>query len=283
MAETLSRGPVSGTAVKAPGKKKPFVVDLYGTAVGKKYVMAITGLIGIGFVITHMIGNLKVYLGPIVEDGERVYDIDIYGEFLRDLAVPLLPRTYLLWGLRLVLIGAVLLHIHAAWGLTQLNHKARAVKYQSARDYQVANFASRSMRYTGTIVSLFIVWHIADLTWGSTGADWSRGDVYFNIDQSLSRIPVAAIYVVANVALGVHLFHGVWSLFQSLGWNNPRFNAWRRNAAIGTAALIVVGNISIPVATVAGIIEFDPTVTSVHELHSSGEEAGSVVSEGADE
>lgn len=269
--------------MKAPGKKKPFIVDLYGTAVGKKYVMAITGLIGIGFVISHMIGNLKVYLGPIVEDGERVYDIDIYGEFLRDLAVPLLPRTYLLWGLRLLLIGAVLLHIHAAWGLTRVNHKARSVKYQSARDYQVANFASRSMRYTGIIVSLFIVWHIADLTWGATGADWSRGDVYYNIDQSLSRIPVAILYVVANVALGVHLFHGVWSLFQSLGWNNPRFNAWRRNAAIGTAALIVVGNVSIPVATVAGIIEFDPTVTSVHELHSSGEEAGSVVSEGVDE
>ena len=283
MAQTLSRGPVTGTAVKAPGKKKPFIVDLYGTAVGKKYVMAITGLIGIGFVVTHMIGNLKVYLGPIMEDGERVYDIDIYGEFLRDLAVPLLPRTYLLWGLRLVLIGAVLLHIHAAWGLTRLNRSARAVKYQSPRDYQVANFASRSMRYTGIIVSLFIIWHIANLTWGATGADWVRGDVYYNIDQSLSRIPVAILYVVANVALGVHLFHGVWSLFQSLGWNNPRFNAWRRNAAIGTAALIVAGNVSIPIATVAGIIEYDPTVTSVHDLHSSGEEAGPVSSEGADE
>ncbi len=274
MAQTLSRGPVTGTAVKAPGKKKPFVLDLYGTAVGKKYVMAITGLVGLGFVITHMIGNLKVFLGPINEDGQRVYDIDIYGEFLRDLAVPLLPRTYVLWGLRFVLIGAVLLHIHAAYGLTQINRKARSVKYQSARDYQIANFASRSMRYTGVIVLLFIIWHIADLTWGSTGADWSRGDVYFNIDQSLSRIPVALLYIVANIALGIHLFHGVWSLFQSLGWNNPRFNAWRRNAAIGAAALIVVGNVSIPVATLAGIIEFDDTVVSVHDLHGSGEEEG---------
>ena len=150
MAQTLSRGPVTGTAVKAPAKKKPFILDLYSTAVGKKYVMAITGLIGIGFVITHMIGNLKMYLGVITEgDGERVYDIDIYGEFLRELLVPILPRTYVLWGLRLVLIGAVLLHIHAAYGLTQMNRQARAVKYQSARDYQVANFASRSMRWTG--------------------------------------------------------------------------------------------------------------------------------------
>ncbi|MFT4657772.1 MAG: succinate dehydrogenase / fumarate reductase cytochrome b subunit [Candidatus Aldehydirespiratoraceae bacterium] len=273
MAQTLSRGPVSGTAVKAPEKKKPFVLDLYGTAVGKKYVMAITGLIGLGFIVTHMIGNLKMYLGPIMEDGERVYDIDIYGEFLRDLAVPLLPRTYLLWGLRLILIGAVLLHIHAAVGLTRMNHKARSVKYQSPRDYQVANFASRSMRYTGSIVLLFIIWHLADLTWGATGADWVRGDVYYNIDQSLSRIPVAAIYIIANVALGVHLFHGIWSLFQSLGWSNPKFNAWRRNVAIGTAALIVAGNVSFPIAVMAGVIEYDPTVVSVHDLHNSaGEE-----------
>ena len=102
MSQTLSRGPVSGTAVKAnAAKRKPFLLDLYGTAVGKKYVMAITGLIGIGFVLTHMIGNLKMYLGVITEGDERVYDIDIYGEFLRELLVPILPRTYLLWGLRL--------------------------------------------------------------------------------------------------------------------------------------------------------------------------------------
>jgi len=270
MAQTLSRGPVTGTATTS-AKKKPFLLDLYATAVGKKYVMAITGLIGIGFVITHMIGNLKVYLGVVLEDGERVYDIDVYGEFLRDLAVPLLPRTYLLWGLRLVLIGAVLLHIHAAWGLTQLNRKARAVRYQSERDYQVANFASRTMRWTGTIVLLYIIFHIADLTWGATGADWSRGDVYYNIDQSLSRWWVAGIYIVANLALGVHLFHGTWSLFQSLGWNNPRFNAWRKGAAIGVAGAIVVGNLSFPIATLAGVIEYDPTVTSVHDLHSSEE------------
>ena len=273
MAQTLSRGPVTGTAKKAPAKKKPFLLDLYSTAVGKKYVMAITGLIGLGFVITHMIGNLKMFLGVVVEDGQRVYDIDVYGEFLRELLVPLLPRTYVLWGLRLVLIGAVLLHIHAAYGLTVLNHKARSVKYQSTRDYEVANFASRSMRWTGIIVALFIVWHILDLTWGATGADFVRGDVYYNIDQSLSRIPVGLLYIVANLALGVHLFHGVWSLFQSMGWNNPRFNQWRRFAAIGAAGLIVAGNVSMPVAVMTGVIDHDPTVVSVHDLHSPGEEA----------
>ena len=171
MAQTLSRGPVTGTAVKTPAKKKPLILDLYSTAVGKKYVMAITGLIGIGFVVTHMIGNLKLYLGVVSENGEQIYDADVYGEFLRELLVPILPRTVFLWLLRGVLIGAVVLHIHAAAGLTKMNHEARSVKYQSARDYQVANFASRTMRWTGSIVSLFIVWHLADLTWGFVHPD----------------------------------------------------------------------------------------------------------------
>jgi succinate dehydrogenase / fumarate reductase, cytochrome b subunit len=268
MAQTLNRGPVSGSAVEPPSKKKrkPFLVDFYSTAVGKKYVMAITGIIGIGFVFVHMIGNLKAYLGVISEGDERVYDIDIYGEFLRELLVPILPRTYLLWGLRLVLIAAVILHIHAAYSLSVQNRNARSVKYQSARDYQIANFASRTMRWTGIIVALFIVWHLADLTWGWANPDFVRGAAYRNLDASLSRIPVAILYIVANIALGIHLFHGTWSLFQSLGWSNPRFNNWRRYLATGVATIIVVGNVSIPVAVLAGVIEYDPdAVTVTHE------------------
>ena len=172
MAQMLSRGPVSGTAAGRGRKRKPFLLDLYSTAVGKKYVMAITGIIGIGFVVFHMIGNLKMYLGLIDHDGERVYDIDVYGEFLRELLVPILPRTYFLWIMRLVLIGAVILHLHAAYSLTILNRRARPVKYQSARDYQVANFASRTMRWTGIIVLLFLFWHLADLTWGWFNPDF---------------------------------------------------------------------------------------------------------------
>ncbi len=99
MAQTMKREPVSGTAVTPPSKKKkPFLVDFYSTAVGKKYVMAITGIIGIGFVVGHMIGNLKMYLGVVTEGDEHVYDIDVYGEFLRELLVPILPRTVLLCG-----------------------------------------------------------------------------------------------------------------------------------------------------------------------------------------
>jgi succinate dehydrogenase / fumarate reductase cytochrome b subunit len=129
------------------------------------------------------------------------------------------------------------------------------VKYQSARDYQIANFASRTMRWTGIIVLLFLFWHLADFTWGWFNPDYARGEVYRNVDASLSRLPVTVLYIVANIALGIHLFHGTWSLFQSMGWNNPRFNEWRRALAAGVATIIVVGNVSFPIAVMAGIIE----------------------------
>jgi succinate dehydrogenase / fumarate reductase cytochrome b subunit len=232
MAHVVTREPVSGTATRVR-KRKPFLIDLYSTAVGKKYVMAITGLIGVGFVVVHMIGNLKAYLGVVNHHGERAYDLDIYGEWLRDLLVPGLPRTVFLWLLRFVLIGAVALHLHAAYTLTIMNRRARPVGYQSSREYVTANFASRTMRWTGVIFLLFLVWHLADFTWG-----------WFNPG-----------YVVANVALGIHLFHGFWSMFQSLGWNSPRFNQWRKAGAVAIASLVVVGNVSFPIAVLAGVIE----------------------------
>ena len=115
------------------------------------------------------------------------------------------------------------------------------------------------MRWTGVTVFLFLVWHLLDLTFGVTntvGADgeFIRANVYDNVVRSLDRWPVAAFYILANIALGVHLFHGVWSLFQSMGWNNPRFNKWRRQIAAGIATIVVVGNVSFPVAAMAGIV-----------------------------
>jgi succinate dehydrogenase / fumarate reductase cytochrome b subunit len=246
MAQAVTRGPVTGT-VRSTKRRKPFLLDLYSTAVGKKYVMAITGLIGIGYVIAHMIGNLKMYLGP--------EEIDHYGEFLRELLVPLLPRTVALWAMRLVLIAALVLHLHAAYTLTLINRRARPVRYQSPRDYVAANFASRTMRWTGIIVLLFLAYHLADLTWGWANPDFVRGAVYHNLDESLSQVPVAILYIVANIALGIHLFHGVWSLFQSMGWNSPRFNSWRRGIATAIATAIVVGNCSFPIAVQAGIVQ----------------------------
>lgn len=249
MAQVINRqrGPVSGTATRAR-KKQPFLLDLYSTSVGKKYVMALTGLMGVGFVLVHMVGNLKMYLGR--------EDYNHYAEFLRELLVPIFPRTVVLWILRGGLIAAVLGHLHAAVTLTRMNRQARPVKYQSARDYQVASFASRSMRWTGTIVLLFIAWHLLDLTAGTVnGGNFVRGDAYNNVAHSLNRPLVAAVYILANLALGVHLFHGVWSLFQSLGWSHPRFNKWRRHLAGGLASVIVLGNISFPVLILCKVVE----------------------------
>jgi len=251
MAQVLnSRGPVTGTATRAK-KRRPFLLDLYSTAVGKKYVMAITGIGMMGFVLFHMIGNLKMYQGAD--------DLNKYAEFLKKLLYPLAPKEAVLWILRGGLITMLVLHLHAALTLTRLNRHARPVKYQSARDYQVASFASRSMRLSGLVVIAFLVWHLLDLTFGAVntvGADgeFVRAEVYDNVVRSFDRPVVAVFYIIANVLLGIHLFHGSWSIFQSLGWNNPRFNKWRRAFAGGFATVVVVGNIPFPVAVMAGIV-----------------------------
>lgn len=245
-ATTATRGSTGSATAPRAKRKAPFPIELYRSAVGKKYVMAVTGIMIIGFVFFHMLGNLKMYLGA--------EDFDHYGEWLRELLVPFVPRTVTLWLLRLGLIGAFVLHIHAAYALTRINQKARATKYQSKRDYIAANYASRTMRWSGVIVGLFLVWHLFDLTFTGTGYHYVRGHVYSNVALSLGRPLNALLYLVANLALGVHLFHGTWSLFQTMGWNNPRFNSWRRGFATGLTALIVLGNVSFPLAVTAGIV-----------------------------
>ena len=233
--------------VQPARRKWPWPLDLYQSAVGKKWAMAVTGVMLLGFVLIHMIGNLKAYLGP--------EDLNHYGEWLREIAVPALPRTVFLWLLRGGLIVAFAVHMHAAWSLTRMNHRARPAKYASNRDYVAANFASRTMRWTGIIVILFVIFHLADLTWGSANPEFVRGEPYHNMVESFSRVPVAAAYVVANLALAVHIFHGAWSLFASLGVSNPRLVRFRRSFAAGFAALILIGNISFPVMVQANVIQ----------------------------
>jgi succinate dehydrogenase / fumarate reductase cytochrome b subunit len=110
------------------------------------------------------------------------------------------------------------------------------------------------MRWTGIIVLLFLAYHLADLTWGWVNPDFVRGEVYDNLVASLSNPIVALFYLAANAALGVHLYHGAWSLFQSLGINSPRFNPWRRLFAITFAVITVGGNLSFPIAVQLGIV-----------------------------
>ncbi len=217
--------------------------SLYSTAVGKKYAMAISGLILMGYVLVHMIGNLKIYFGAD--------SLNKYSEWLREVGEPALPREWLLWGVRFVLLAAVVIHIHAAYALTMMNRRARPERYASRRDYVAADFASRTMRWTGVIVVAFVVFHLLDLTWGTANPDFVHGDVYRNVVASFERVPVAIAYVIANMALGVHLYHGAWSLFQSMGW----FGTWRRPFSIVFAALIVMGNVSFPLAVMFGVVD----------------------------
>lgn len=225
----------------------PWPIEFYRSAVGKKWVMALTGIMLMGFVAYHMVGNLHLYEGAA--------EMNHYGEFLREIAVPILPRTVFLWIARIGLIVAFVLHIHSAYSLTRMNRRAQAGGYATGRDYIAASAASRSMRWTGVIILAYLAFHLADLTWGFVNPDFVRGDVYRNLQASLTNAPVAAIYVVANVALGIHLWHGAWSMFQSLGLNNPKYNDWRRNFAIGFAVLVTLGNLSFPLTIVSGVTD----------------------------
>jgi len=234
------------TTTRQPIVKRRFwFLEFYRSAVGKKWVMAITGLILIGYLVAHMVGNLKMYISP--------ESINVYGESLRELGGHLVPRTHLLWLMRFALLGATYFHLHSAITLALLNRRSRPAKYDE-RHYAAANYASRTMIWGGLIVAAFVVFHLADLTWGIGGAEFVRGMPYENLVASFSRFPVALFYIIANILLGVHLYHGAWSMFQSIGVNNPRFNQWRRWFAYGVSAVIVIGNVSFPIAVLAGIV-----------------------------
>jgi succinate dehydrogenase / fumarate reductase cytochrome b subunit len=242
------RAPVVSPVRSRPGSRI-WVLDFYSSAVGKKAVMAVTGMVLLSFVLLHMAGNLKIY--------DSAAHMNEYGEYLRTIGEPILPHTGFLWILRSGLIIAFILHIHAAYSLTVINRRARPRAYQGGLDYIAANYAARMMRWSGVIVGLFLIYHLMDLTWGIglTRDDFERGQPYQNMVNSLEFWPIAVVYIVANLALGLHIFHGAWSMFQSLGWNHPRFNRWRNSFAIAFAAVIVAGNVSFPIAIMTGIVE----------------------------
>lgn len=216
------------------------------SAIGKKAVMAVTGIILFGFVLAHLLGNLKVYAGADAMNG--------YGEWLRVIGYPALPNSGALWLMRILLIVAVVLHIWAAWALTRMNRAARPHDYQR-RDYAAASYASRTMRWGGVLVLLFVIYHLLHFTTGHAHPDFVYGKPYENLVIGFSIWWVSLFYIIANLALGLHLYHGLWSMFQSLGWNNPRFNAWRRHFATAFAVVITLGNISFPIAVMLGILK----------------------------
>ena len=255
MAQTIIRkGP---DPIRKKPRQLPFPLNLYQSAVGRKWAMAVSGVVLLGFVVTHMIGNLHLYEGPL--------EIHEYAETLRNLGTDIVPRTWLLWGVRLLLIAAFAVHVHSAYTLKEISRKANTranftdgnKKYASSQDFIAANYASRTMRWTGPIVLLYLFFHLADLTWGWFSKDWVLGDPYNNIVVSMGNIGVALIYVVANIALAIHIYHGTWSLFQSLGINSPKINKARRSFAKGLAGIILIGNLSFPIAVSTGLIDQD--------------------------
>ena len=214
---------------------------------GIKWMMALTGIGLLAYVLVHMIGNLKVFFGAA--------EINLYAESLRTLLYPLVPKQSVLWLFRLGLIAAFGIHIWAAWVTTRRSHRAKgAVEYQARRQYTAANYASRTMRWGGVIILLFVIFHLADLTFGQANPDFISGDVYHNLISSFEQTPVAIFYIVAQIVLAFHIYHGAWSLFQSLGMANPRYNYWRRAFAAGFALLILVGNTSMVLAVQFGAL-----------------------------
>lgn len=215
------------------------------SAVGKKGVMAMSGLILFGYVLLHMLGNLKLYQGP-----EK---LNAYAEWLREFGMPLFPYTGVLWIVRIILFVSVILHIWAAVELTLRNRRARPQPYVTWRR-QESTYAAHTMRWGGLVVALFVIYHLLHFTWGTVHQDFIYGDVYHNVVVGFQSWWVSGFYILAQVALGLHLYHGLWSMFQSMGWNHPRYNHWRQVFARTFAVLITVGNISFPLAVLSGLV-----------------------------
>lgn len=218
---------------------------LYRSALVKKAVMAVTGLFLFGWILGHMAGNLKIFLGP--------EEFNHYAEFLREMGTPLLPRTTALWIIRVLLVTAAVFHIWSATSLTLQNRRARPQDYEMRHGVQL-DYAARTMRVSGYLLLLYVVYHLMDLTFGVFDPRFVATDPYSNVVRGFQMAPVALVYIAANLLLGLHLYHGLWSLFQSLGWSHPTYNAWRRHFAVTFAVVITLGFVSVPIAVLTGIV-----------------------------
>jgi succinate dehydrogenase cytochrome b subunit len=198
--------------------------------------MAVSGCILFLFVVGHLIGNLQIYEGP--------------GQLNR-YAVLLRAEPPLLWAVRIVLLAMVLLHIWSSVQLAARNISARPEGYIK-RKATGSSYASRTMYWSGPIILAFVIYHLLDFTFGKVNPHFEPGNVYGNVVASFQVIPVAAFYIIAMLLLCLHLYHGLWSMFQSLGIAHPRWTPLLRRGAALVALLIAAGNISIPVAVLAG-------------------------------
>jgi succinate dehydrogenase / fumarate reductase, cytochrome b subunit len=231
---------IVGDASAIPGVNMQRSLTFFGSSIGKKVVMAATGLVLYGFVIGHMIGNLQIYLGPKA--------INDYAEFLQHFL-----HGQGIWLVRAGLLVAVGLHIWAAVMLTLANWSARPVGY---REWQAveSTYASRTMVWSGPILAAFILYHLAHFTLGTVHPEFVRGEVYRNVVVGFQNPFVSAFYVLAMLALGLHMYHGFWSMLHTLGLSHPRWNPVRRTASLVLAGIVVLGNVSVPLSVLAGIV-----------------------------
>jgi len=209
-------------------------LTLHQTTVGKKVIMALSGVIIVGFTIGHFLGNLNLYLGPEAMDG--------YAETLQSLPP-------LVWGTRLVLLFAFGAHIAAAVSLWARNIQARGSRYKQRKDL-ATDYAARTMYWSGPILLLFVVYHLLHFTILPA----HPGEVYRNVVEGFQNPLIAGVYIAGNLALGFHIFHGIYSAFQTVGANHPRYNSYRRDLAIAISTAITIGNLSFPISVLAGLV-----------------------------
>jgi len=222
------------------------VVAFWQTMVGKKVVMAVTGVMIILFVIAHMLGNLKIYSGP--------EEINAYSRFLREVGMPELAYGQLLWVVRIILLACVGLHITAAVQLSRMSWTARPLAYSVKRNVETT-FAARMMRWGGALLVAFVVFHLLHLTAGAVGfrtGQFKDLAVYQNVVAAFAVWPIAIFYVVAMGALCLHLYHGIWSMLQTLGWNTARNQTTLKIFSRAIAIVVFLGFSSVPVSVFAG-------------------------------
>jgi succinate dehydrogenase / fumarate reductase cytochrome b subunit len=212
---------------------------LWDSSVGKKVIMAVTGLIMVAYLITHVLANLLVFQGPSW--------INAYSAFLHGTGGAL-------WAARLVLLAALILHVVAAVQLASRRFDARPVGYAAGRQPQVSTWASRTIRWGGGLILVFLVYHILHFTVGTAHPDFVEGDPYHNVSTGFHNLAVVIVYLVAMAAVGLHLYHGVWSSGRSLGMSTPSPNPLRRTVAAMLALLIWLGFTVIPLAVYAGVV-----------------------------
>ncbi len=211
------------------------VAEFYWNLAGKKTVLAVTGLVLYGWIVAHMAGNLLIFLGPTTYNG--------YAAFLKG-------AVELLWAERAVGAVAFLLHILAAAQVTVANWRARPVGYVVRRDV-ATGYAARTMIWSGTLIVVYLVYHLMMFTFLSTGPGYSETDVYRNVILAFRVPAIAAVYILAMVVLGFHLYHGVWSMLQTLGFE---WSGHRRIVPVLTALTVAGGFILIPVAVMTRVI-----------------------------